>query len=70
MAKLLGSCICLTLGGIAPVDHKLHKLDKIGIGTVHDSNATCSDLTIDGCEAVEENVVKHKDSVRRERTCW
>jgi hypothetical protein len=63
LAKLLSSCVRLTLGGIAAVDHKLHKLDEIGIGTVHDSDATRSDLTIDGGEAAEENVIKHKNGV-------
>jgi hypothetical protein len=29
----------------------------MGIGTVHDGDATRSDLTIDGGEAAEENVI-------------
>jgi phosphoribosylformylglycinamidine (FGAM) synthase PurS component len=43
--------------------NKLHKLDEIGIGTVHDGDTTRSDLTIDGGETAKENVIEHKDSV-------
>jgi hypothetical protein len=31
---------------VAPIDHKLHEFDEIGIGTVHDGDATGGDLTI------------------------
>jgi hypothetical protein len=33
------------------------------IVTVHDGDATRSDLTINGSEAAEKNVVEHKDGV-------
>jgi hypothetical protein len=42
---------------------KLHKLGEIGIGTVHDGDATRSDLTIDGGEVAEENVIEHKHGI-------
>jgi len=47
LTKLLSSCISLALGRIAPIDHKLHEFDEIGIGTVHDGDATGGGLTID-----------------------
>jgi hypothetical protein len=63
LAKLLCSCICLALGGIASIDHKFHRLDEIGIGVVHDGEATCSDLMINGCEMAKENIVEYKDGI-------
>jgi hypothetical protein len=63
LAKLLCSCVCLTLGGIAAVDHKLHKFDEVGIGTVHDGDATRSDLTINGGEAAGKDVIEHKNGI-------
>lgn len=63
MAKLLRRCVSLALGRITLIDHKLHKLDEIAIGTVHDGDATRSDLAIDRGEAAEKNVVEHKDGV-------
>jgi hypothetical protein len=35
----------------------------MGIGAVHDDDATHSDLTIDGDEAAEESVIEHKNGV-------
>jgi hypothetical protein len=40
-----------------------HKLDEIGIGTVHGGDAMRSDLTIDGGETAEENVIEHTNGV-------
>ncbi len=63
LAKLLYSCIYLTLGEIATVDYKLHKLDQVGIGTIYDGDAMHSDLTIDNDEAAKENVIEYKNGV-------
>ena len=59
LAKLLCSCVRLTLGGIAWVDHELDELDEICIGTVRDSDATRSDLTTNSSVVTEENVMEH-----------
>ncbi len=66
MTTLLSSYISLALGGIAPIDHKLHEFNEIGIGTVYDGDSTYStggDLTIDSGEAAKENIVEHEESV-------
>jgi hypothetical protein len=63
LTKLLSSCISLALGWIAPIDHKLHEFDEVGIRTVHDGDATGGDLRIDSGEAAEENIIEHEESV-------
>jgi hypothetical protein len=63
LTKLLSGCISLALSGIAPIDHKLHEFDEIGIGTVHDGDATGSDLIVDSGEVAEGNIVEHEESV-------
>jgi hypothetical protein len=48
------------------VDHELHKFDEsheMRIGMVHDGDATCSNFTIDGGEAAEENIIEHENGV-------
>jgi len=60
LTTLLSSYISLALGGIAPIDHKLHEFNEIGIGTVYDGDSTGGDLTIDSGEAAEENIVEHE----------
>ena len=61
LAKLL--CNCIHRLAIATVDHKLHKLDELGIGTIHDCDAARSDLMIGCGEAAEDNVIEYKNGV-------
>ena len=63
MTTLLSSYISLALGGITPIDHKLHEFNEIRIGTVYDGDSTGGDLTIDSGEAAEENIVGHEESI-------
>jgi hypothetical protein len=56
---LLCSCIYLIIW--RGRTDRLHELDEIGVGAVHDSDATWIDITTDGDEAPEENVVEHED---------
>jgi hypothetical protein len=59
-ASLQLRTVRLTLDRMAAIDHKLDKLDEMGIGTLHDGDATRSDFTI---ETAEENVIEHKNGV-------
>jgi hypothetical protein len=63
LTKLLSSCISLALGWIAPIDHKLHEFDEVGIRTVHNGDATGGDLRIDSGEVAKENIIEHEESV-------
>jgi hypothetical protein len=60
VAKLFCSCVSFTLSKATPINHRLHKLQEVGVGTVHDGDAMGSNLTIDSGESAKTNVVEYE----------
>ena len=63
LAELLRKLVSLATLRVALVDVVLHVRDQVGIRTVHDGNAASGNLTIDGSQAAEDDVVEHEQSV-------
>jgi phosphoribosylformylglycinamidine (FGAM) synthase PurS component len=63
LAKFLRSCVRLTLRRVTSIDHKLHEFDEIGVSAVHNGDTAGSDLTVDGSETAEQNIIEHEESI-------
>ncbi|KAI3487340.1 hypothetical protein L1887_48761 [Cichorium endivia] len=63
LAVFLGEGVGGALLGIDLVDVELHVAQQAGVGTVHERDATSSDLAVDRGEATVDNVVQQRHGV-------
>jgi hypothetical protein len=63
LSKLLGKLVSLASLGGAVVDVVLHEFEKLGVGTVHETDALADNLTVDGLETAENDVEVHAESI-------